>query len=101
MSVSEQIKVDLMDMVRKHDYSYMMSDSHSVWESGMVYEKGIKAKIHALCAIHREDAEALYNEVKAVAGPDYTDYDRKGYGLKYRVINQWFEMYIALDEITS
>ena len=28
MTVSEQIKVDLLDMVRKHDYSYMMSDSH-------------------------------------------------------------------------
>ena len=101
MSISKQIHIDLLDMVSKHDYSYMMSDSHDVWESGMVYEKHIKAKIHALCAIHREDAEALYNEVKAVAGPDYTDYDSKGYGLKYRVINQWFEMYIGLESISS
>lgn len=95
MTVSKQIHSDLLDMVRKHDYSYMMSDSHSVWESGMVYEKGIQAKIHALCAIHREDAIALYSEVKAVAGPDYTDYDVDGYGLKYRVIKGWFKPYIG------
>jgi hypothetical protein len=101
MSISKQIHADLLDMVSKHDYSYMMSDSHSVWESGMVYEKHIKAKIHALCAIHREDAEALYNEVKPVAGPDYLDYDKNGRGLKYRVIWQWFEVYIGLDTISS
>jgi hypothetical protein len=94
MTVSKQIHTDLLGMVSKHDYSYMMSDSHSVWESGMVYEKHIIAKIHALCAIHREDAEALYNEVKAVAGPDYLDYDKNGYGLKYRVIKGWFKPYI-------
>ena len=95
--VSEQIKADLLDMVQKHDYSYMMSDSHSVWEVGMRHEAGIKAKVHALCAIHKEDAEALYNEVKAVAGPDYTDYDKNGRGLKYRVIDSWFSMYIELS----
>ena len=97
MNVNEQIKMDLMDMVSTHDWSYMMSDSHSVWEVGMRHEAGIKAKVHALCAVHREDAEALYNEVKHVAGPDYTDYDSKGNGLKYRVINAWFNPYI--DEL--
>jgi hypothetical protein len=45
----------------------------------MRYEKEIQAKIHALCAIHREDAEALYSDVKSVCGPDYTDYDSKGF----------------------
>lgn len=95
--VSEQIKADLLDMVQKHDYSYMYSDDHRAWESGMEYEKAIKAKVHALCAIHKEDAEALYNEVKAVAGPDYTDYDKNGRGLKYRVIDSWFSMYIELS----
>lgn len=95
MTISERIHADLLDMVSKHDYSYMMSNSHNVWESGMVWEKHIKAKIHALCAIHREDAEALSVEVKAVAGPDYTDYDKNGYGLKYRVINIWFNPYIG------
>jgi len=95
MNVSKQIQSDLLDMVRTHDWSYMMSDSHSVWEVGMRHEAGIKAKVHALCAIHREDAETLYSEVKAVAGTDYTDYDSKGRGLKYRVIDGWFNPYIG------
>jgi hypothetical protein len=72
-----------------------MSDSHSVWEAGMQIEREIKAKVHALCAIHREDAEALYSEVKDTAGPDYSDADSKGRGLKYRVIDNWFEPYIG------
>jgi hypothetical protein len=95
MNVSKQMQSDLMDMVRTHDWSYMMSDSHSVWEVGMRHEAGITSKVHALCAIHREDAEALYSEVKAVAGTDYTDYDSNGYGLKYRVIRVWFKPYIG------
>ena len=95
MSVSKQIQSDLYDMVRKHDWSYMMSDSHSVWEAGMNEDRSIKAKIHALVAIHREDAEALYSEVKSIAGTDYSDYDSKGRGLKYRVIHSWFEPYIG------
>lgn len=95
MSVSKQIQSDLYDMVRKHDWSYMMSDSHSVWEAGSADERLIKIKLHALIAIHREDAEALYSEVKSIAGTDYSDYDSKGRGLKYRVIAQWFEPYIG------
>ena len=95
MSISKQIKQDLIDMVQKHDWSYMMSDSHSVWEAGMMHEKSIQAKIHALCAIHKEDAEALYSEIKDIAGSDYTDYDKNGFGLKYRVINVWFKPYIG------
>ena len=95
MSISKQIQSDLYDMVRTHDWSYMMSDSHSVWEVGMRHEAGIRAKVHALCAIHKEDAEALYSEIKGIAGSDYTDYDSKGYGLKYRSINNWFKPYIG------
>ena len=98
MSTIETIKQDLIHMVQRHDWSYMMSDSHSVWEVGMRHEAGIRAKVHALCAIHREDAEALKAEIKSVAGPDYTDYDVYGYGLKYRCINDWFRPYVGLAE---
>ena len=98
MSISKVIKQDLIGMVSTHDWSYMMSDSHDVWEAGMQIERSIQAKVHALCAIHREDAEALYSEVKSIAGSDYTDYDSKGYGLKYRVINSWFKPYM-MDEL--
>jgi hypothetical protein len=71
-----------------------MSDDMGVFEQGSRVEKLICEKLHTLIAIHREDAEALYNEVKALAGPDYTDYDSRGYGLKYRVINVWFKPYM-------
>jgi hypothetical protein len=95
MSISKQIKQDLIDMVQTHDWSYMMSDSHSVWEVGMRHEGGIRAKVHALCSIHKDDAEALYSEIKSIAGSDYTDYDSSGFGLKYRVIHSWFKPYIG------
>lgn len=89
MTVSEQIKVDLLDMVQRHDYSYMYSDDHRSWESGMRYEKEIQAKVHALCAIHREDAEALCNEIVGVVAEGYTD------GLTHKVIRGWFASYIG------
>ena len=89
MTVSEQIKSDLLDMVQKHDYSYMMSDSHGVWESGMRFERDIKAKVHALCAVHREDAEALYREVIGLVQEQYVD------GLTHKVIKGWFSPYIG------
>ena len=89
MTVSEQIKQDLLKMVQQHDYSYMYSDSHSVWESGMRYEKAIQAKVHALCAIHREDAEALWHEVTNTVQEQYTD------GLTHKVIKGWFNPYIG------
>jgi hypothetical protein len=95
MSVSNTIKQDLIGLVSGHDWSYIMSDDHRAWEAGLQVEREIKAKVHALCGIHREDAEALYSEVKAVAGTDYTDYDSKGRGLKYRAIDQWFKPYIG------
>lgn len=89
MTVSEQIKSDLLYMVQRHDYSYMMSDSHGVWESGMRFERDIKAKVHALCAVHREDAEALYREVIELVQEQYVD------GLTHKVIKGWFSPYIG------
>ena len=95
MSVSNTIKQDLIGLVSGHDWSYIMSDDHRAWEAGLQVEREIKAKVHALCAIHREDAEALYSEVKDIAGSDYTDYDKNGNGLKYRTIIGWFKPYIG------
>jgi len=89
MTVSEQIKQDLLEMVQKHDYSYMYSDDHRSWESGMRYEKEIQAKIHALCAIHREDAEGLYKEVIELVQEQYRD------GLTHKTIKGWFSTYIG------
>ena len=89
MNIGEQIRQDLLVMVQKHDYSYMMSDSHNVWEAGMRYENEIKAKIHALFTYHREDMEALMNEVLELVPEQYLD------GLTHKVIRGWFSTYIG------
>jgi len=89
MNVGEQIKQDLLDMVQKHDYSHMFSDSHSAWEAGMQSENSIKAKIHALFIYHREDMEALYNEVLELVPEQYID------GLTHKMIKSWFNTYIT------
>ncbi len=88
MNIGEQMRQDLLGMVQTHDYSYMMSDSHSVWEVGMRHEAGIKAKIHALFTYHREDMEALYNEVLELVPEQYID------GLTHKTIKGWFSTYI-------
>jgi hypothetical protein len=97
MSIVQRIQDELLSLVMGHDWSYMMSDSHDVWVEGNKVERDIQAKIHALVAVHREDAEHLMGIVKGMAGEDYSDYDTNGNGLKYRVINSWFKPYI--DEL--
>ncbi len=89
MTVSEQMRQDLLDMVQKHDYSHMMSDSHNIWEAGMRNENSIKAKIHALFTYHREDMEQLYKDCLAVRDEQYTT------GLTQNTIKGWFSTYIA------
>ncbi len=91
MNVAEQMRRDLMDMVQKHDYSYMMSDSHNVWEAGMRAENSIKAKIHALFTYHREDMEQLYKDCLEARPEQYTN------GLTHSTIKSWFTTYIDSD----
>ena len=98
MSIVETIQDELLSLVMGHDWSYVMSDDHRAWDAGLQVERTIIAKIHALCAIHREDAEALKGIVKGVAGQDYSDKDVYGFGLKYRTINGWFRPYVGLAE---
>jgi hypothetical protein len=57
------IKMELLEMVESHDYSYMMSDDHSVWRSGIEVEKRIKAHINTLCEVYGIHADALYSEI--------------------------------------
>ena len=91
--VYEMLKQDVI----YHDWSYVMSDDQRVWGEGLKVEMCIKEMLHILIGVCKMDAEALYSEVKEVAGTDYTDYDSKGNGLKYRTLNGWFKPYI--DEV--
>ena len=95
MNTVQTIQDELLSLVIGHDWSYVMSDDHRAWEAGLQIERSIQAKIHALCAIHKEDAETLKGIVRGIAGQDYSDYDSSGYGLKYRTINSWFKPYIG------
>jgi hypothetical protein len=92
--VYEMLKQDVI----YHDWSYMMSDDNKVWSEGRAVEVAIIEMIHLLLGVCKWDAMDLYKELKEVAGTDYTDYDSKGYGLKYRVINSWFKPYMS-DEL--
>ena len=93
---------EVYEMLRQdviyHDWSYMMSDSNEVWKEGRAVEVRIIEMIHILLGVCKMDPMDLYKECKEVAGSDYTDYDSKGYGLKYRVINSWFKPYM-MDEL--
>ena len=55
----------------------------------MRYEKEIQAKVHALCAVHKEDAQALLDDCIAIRSEQYTD------GLTHKTINGWFKPYIG------
>jgi hypothetical protein len=89
MTVAEQMRKDLLEMVQKHDYSHMMSDSHNIWEAGMQNENSIKAKIHSLFTYHREDMVQLYKDCLAVRDEQYTT------GLTHNTIKGWFSTYIG------
>ena len=89
MQVAEQMRQDLLDMVQKHDYSHMFSDSHSAWEAGMQSENDIKRKIHSLFLYHREDMYQLYEDCLSVRDEQYTD------GLTHKTIHNWFSTYIG------
>lgn len=85
----EKMRTELLEAVRTHDYSYMMSDSDSVYMSGVRAEQVIKELVHSLCAIHREDAECLMKECIEIRPEQYTD------GLTHKVIHSWFSTYIG------
>ena len=54
---------EFLDQVKEHDYSYMMSDSHSVYMSGRSVEKQIEEKLHALINICRYAADDLLDTI--------------------------------------
>ena len=88
---------EFMDEVKRHDYSYMMSDSHSVYMSGRSVEKQIQEKLHALINICRYDGHDLLDEVISLVPQRYNDVDENGNDLTHRVIRGWFESYL-IDE---
>ena len=85
---------EFLDQVKGHDYSYMMSDSHSVYMSGRSVEKQIEEKLHALINICRYDAYDLLDEVFTLVPQRFNDVDDNGDDLTHRVIRGWFNPYV-------
>ena len=88
MTVAEQMRKELLEMVQAHDYSHMFSDSHNVWQAGYQIENQIKAKIHALFTYHREDMTQLYEDCLEARPEQYNN------GLTHNTIKNWFNTYI-------
>lgn len=80
---------NFIESIKKHDYSYMMSDSHKVWENGNAEEKRIQSLIKSMIDSGTSASYLLsvaLNEVKQ----QYTDVDVNGDDLTHRVIKGWF-----------
>jgi C-terminal processing protease CtpA/Prc len=84
---------DFMDEVKRHDYSYMMSDSHSVYMAGRSVERQIEEKLHILVSVCRYDANDLLDRVLSEVKQQYNDRDSNGDDLTHRVIKGWFKNY--------
>ena len=90
---------EFLDEVKRHDYSYMMSDSHSVYMSGRSVEKQIQEKLHALINICKYDAYDLLDEVLTLVPQRFNDVDKNGDDLTHRVIRGWFNPYVKEYEL--
>jgi len=92
-----KLHIEFMSDVKKHDYSYMMSDDHSVYMNGNSREKQIKEKLHALIGICKYDASDLLDEVLTYVKQEYNDKDSNGDDLTHRVIKGWFKPYTETE----
>ncbi len=85
---------EFIDEVKRHDYSYMMSDDHNVYMNGRNKEKQIEEKLHALINICRYDGHDLLDEIISLVPQQYNDVDKNGNDLTHRVIRGWFKPYV-------
>jgi len=94
-----QMIAQLKEKIKRHDFSYMMSDDNRAYVAGTVSERNIANLLHPLCTIHRIDAEALMNEVLADNAPQFVDFDANGDDLTHRVIKSWFKPFVEWEHI--
>ena len=92
-----KLHIEFMDEVKRHDYSYMMSDDDRVYRNGRSVEKQIEEKLHALINICRYDASDLLDEVLTNVKQEYNDRDSNGDDLTHRVIKGWFKPYTETE----
>jgi ribosomal protein L16 Arg81 hydroxylase len=92
-----KLHIEFMSEVKRHDYSYMMSDDDRVYRNGRSVEKQIEEKLHALINICKYDASDLLDEVLTNVKQEYNDKDSNGDDLTHRVIKGWFKPYTETE----
>jgi hypothetical protein len=88
---------EFMDEVKRHDYSYMMSDDDRVYRNGRSVERQIEEKLHILISVCRYDADDLLDRVLSLVKQEYNDRDSNGDDLTHRVIKGWFKPYTQTE----
>jgi len=99
LDVELQMIAQLKEKIKRHDFSYMMSDDSRVYMAGNVNERNINNLLHPLCVIHRIDAEELMREILNANPQQFMDTNADGDDLTHRVIKGWFTPYVDMDHI--
>ena len=80
---------EFLECIKKHDYSYMMSDDDRVWQSGTKAEKHIQSMIEKMI---NNGANVLSLKLRTLTEvpQQFNDVDSNGNDLTHRVIRSWF-----------
>ena len=80
---------EYLECIKKHDYSYMMSDDDRVWQNGAKAEKYIQSLIEKMI---ENGANVLSLKLRTLTEvpQQFTDADSNGNDLTHRVIRGWF-----------
>ena len=80
---------EYLECIKKHDYSYMMSDDDRVWQNGTKAEKYIQSLIEKMI---NNGANVLSLKLRTLTEvpQQFTDADSNGNDLTHRVIRSWF-----------
>jgi hypothetical protein len=80
---------EYLECIKKHDYSYMMSDDDRVWQNGAKAEKYIQSLIEKMIE-NGANVFSLKLRTLTEVPQQFTDADSNGNDLTHRVIRGWF-----------
>mgnify|MGYP000406723100 FL=1 len=80
---------EYLECIKKHDYSYMMSDDDRVWQNGTKAEKYIQSLIEKMIE-NGANVFSLKLRTLTEVPQQFTDADSNGNDLTHRVIRGWF-----------
>ena len=80
---------EYLECIKKHDYSYMMSDDDRVWQNGAKAEKYIQSMIEKMIN-NGANVFSLKLRTLTEVPQQFTDADSNGNDLTHRVIRSWF-----------